>query len=150
MSLVEIAGTRDLASIGTLLESAGLPTSDLLVAHPHFVVIREQGRIVAAGALERYGASAVLRSLVVAEGRRSCGLGGAILLELERVALAAGIQQLVLLTQTAVSFFRHHGYSVIARNAAPREVQQCEEFRTLCSDSATCMAKMLSGAVPGR
>jgi amino-acid N-acetyltransferase len=63
--------------------------------------------------------------------------------ELERVARAAQISRLVLLTQTAADFFARHGYRVIERSAAPQNMQASEEFRSLCPDSATCMAKSL-------
>jgi N-acetylglutamate synthase-like GNAT family acetyltransferase len=120
-----------------------LPTSDLESARPEFAVIREQGQVIAAGALQRFGSSALLRSVVVASDRRGIGLGEAIVSELERVARAARISRLVLLTQTAADFFAHQGYRVIERSAAPRNMRESEEFRSLCPSSATCMAKNL-------
>jgi protein-tyrosine-phosphatase/N-acetylglutamate synthase-like GNAT family acetyltransferase len=121
-----------------------LPTSDLASARREFVAIREQRRVVAAGALQRFGSSALLRSVVVAEDRRGSGLGHAIVLELERLARVARIDRLILLTETAASFFSRHGYQVIERSAAPADVQGSEEFRSLCPNSATCMAKVLA------
>jgi amino-acid N-acetyltransferase len=138
------AGPNDLLAIRPLLERSGLPTSDLDSARPHFALIREHGRVVAAGALQHFGSSALLRSVVVAPDRRASGLGRAIVGELERMARAAHITQLVLLTQTATEFFARQGYRVIARNAAPQDVQGSEEFRSLCPGSATCMVKSLS------
>lgn len=140
---VRAASTDDLASIRALLGEAGLPTSDLASARPEFLTIREDDRLVAAGALQRFGSAALLRSVVVSHDRRGTGLGSAIVLELERLARDARIGRLILLTETAAQFFARRGYEVIARTAAPQDMQQSEEFRSLCPGSATCMAKSL-------
>lgn len=143
MSPVRPASADDLAGIRRLLENAGLPTSDLASARPEFLTIGEDGNVVAAGALQRFGSSALLRSVVVSHDHRGIGLGGAIVHELERQARGARIERLILLTQTAAGFFARRGYQVIERSAAPPDVQQSEEFRSLCPGSATCMAKRL-------
>jgi N-acetylglutamate synthase-like GNAT family acetyltransferase len=134
---------QDLAAIRVLLERAGLPTSDLESARPEFVVIRENGRVVAAGALQRFGSSALLRSVVVAPDRRGSGLGRSVVRELERLARVAQIGQLILLTQAAAEFFGRQGYHVIDRASAPEDMQASEEFSFLCPSSAICMAKSL-------
>lgn len=110
VSPAHAASADDLLEIRTLLESAGLPTSDLVSARPEFVAIREEGSLVAAGALQRFGSSALVRSVVVSHDRRGMGLGG----------------------------------TAIERSAAPADMQQSEEFRSLCPSSARCMAKGLA------
>ena len=60
---------------------------------------------MAAGALERFGAAALLRSVVVVPDRRGAGFGSAIVRELESTARAAHIDCVVLLTETAPKFF---------------------------------------------
>jgi N-acetylglutamate synthase-like GNAT family acetyltransferase len=144
MSRVGPASAQDLIAIRALLERSGLPTSDLESARPEFAVVREGAQVIAAGALQRFGSSALLRSVVVAPDRRGTGLGQAIVRELERLASAAGISRLILLTQTAADFFAHHGYRVIERSSAPKDMQGSEEFRSLCPSSATCMGKSLT------
>jgi N-acetylglutamate synthase-like GNAT family acetyltransferase len=143
MSEVGPAAAEDLIAIRALLERSGLPTSDLESAQPEFAVIREKGRIVAAGALQHFGSSALLRSVAVVRDRRGTGLGQAIVRELERLARAAQVSRLVLLTQTAGDFFARQGYSAIERSTAPQNMQASEEFSSLCPSSATCMAKSL-------
>jgi amino-acid N-acetyltransferase len=143
VSEVRVAVEGDLVLILQLLEAAGLPTADLDEARPEFTVLTEGGRIVAAGALERFGSSALLRSVVVAPDYRGEGLGSAVVRELECRARAAQIDRIVLLTQTASEFFTDHGYLAIERVAAPVEVQSSGEFRSLCPASATCMMKRL-------
>jgi len=144
MSESESASAADLVPIRALLEASGLPTSDLASARPEFAVIRERGQVVAAGALQRYGSSALLRSVVVTPARRRSGLGQIIVAELERLARASQITRLILLTETAAEFFTHQGYRVIERGAAPKDMQESAEFRSLCPTSATCMAKSLT------
>jgi amino-acid N-acetyltransferase len=134
----------DLAAIRALLERAGLPTSDLAAAKPRFIVLLEEGRIVAAGALERFGSAALVRSVVVAGDRRGTGLGRSIVQELEKLARAAQIGRLILLTQTAREFFGQQGYHVIERKNVPQDVQGSDEFRSLCPATATCMMKVLT------
>jgi amino-acid N-acetyltransferase len=136
---------QDAASIRLLLESAGLPTDDLLTSNPQFVVACDNDRVVATGALQRFGASALLRSVVAAPDLRGSGLGRSIVRELERVAREVGITQLFLLTQTAQRFFEYQDYRVIDRQSVAHDVQGSAEFRSLCPASATCMAKTLAG-----
>jgi amino-acid N-acetyltransferase len=143
MNGLAVMTAGDLRAISALLEHAGLPTTDLETARPEFLVVREDGRIIAAGALQRFSSTAVLRSVVVAPERRGGALGRRIVEELERAASDAGVGSLVLLTQTARDFFAHLGYRVIDRSEAPEEVQGSEEFRSLCPASATCMVKMI-------
>jgi amino-acid N-acetyltransferase len=143
MSRVEPASSADLQPIRSLLEASGLPTDDLIAASPQFFVIREPGRIVAIGALERFGSAALLRSVAVTADRRGRGYGRRMTRELERAALNCGISQLILLTDTAAAFFEREGYRVIERHAAPPAMQQCAEFRSLCPSSASCLAKTL-------
>jgi len=138
-------GTQgDAASIRALLESAGLPTEGLSASNPQFVVAWDSSRLVAAGALQRFGAAALLRSVAVAPDRRGSGLGRAIVRDLERVARLARVEQLFLLTQTAQRFFEHQGYRVIERTSVPQDVQGSAEFRSLCPTAAICLAKKLT------
>ena len=144
-ALLRTATAQDAPSIRMLLEADGLPTRDLETAAPHFVVAcDDEGRILAAGALQPFAGSALLRSLVVVPEARGAGLGRRIVQDLERVARAAHVQELILLTQTAERFFTRQGFHVIDRQTAPQDVQQSEEFRSLCPSSAVCMAKSLA------
>jgi amino-acid N-acetyltransferase len=141
------ATSEDTESIRVLLTSNGLPTSDLISAKPQFIVAYEGEAIVATGALQRFASSALLRSVAVASHRRGTGLGRILVEDLERMARAARIKQLIVLTETAKPFFEHQGYRVIERDEVPQEVQGSEEFRSLCPASATCMAKLLAEPV---
>lgn len=140
------AGTaRDVPGIRALLETGDLPTSDLLTSSPRFIVACDgEGKIVAAGGLQAFGDSALLRSVVVAPGLRGTGLGQRVVHELERMARAAQVKQLALLTLTAKRFFEGQGYRVISRQDIPEALQGTEEFQSLCPASAVCMVKSLA------
>ena len=141
---LQSATSKDMESIRVLLEHNGLPTSDLLSSKPQFIVACEGAKILGTGALQRFGSCALLRSVAVASGRRGSGLGRIIVEDLERLARAARITEVILLTPVAQRFFEHQGYRVIDRHEVPRDVQGSEEFRSLCPASATCMAKTLA------
>jgi amino-acid N-acetyltransferase len=76
-------------------------------------------------------------------------LGRALVQSLEQRARDEGVNELVLLTQTAQTFFEGAGYRVIERESAPPSVQSSEEFRSLCPQSACCMSKRLGEPVSG-
>ena len=141
--LIRSATADDLEAIRALLEQSALPASDLGVSRPQFLVACAGAERVGAGALEPHGAAALLRSLVIAPPWRGRGLGHQLVKALERQARAAGIGELVLLTQTAQAFFAPLGYGVIDRAQAPAAVRESSEFQRLCPASAVCMSKTL-------
>jgi amino-acid N-acetyltransferase len=140
---VRVATEQEGPQIRSLLQSCALPTADLLTARPDFLVACEGDSICGCGAIEPFGQSGLLRSLAVAPDRRGLGIGQTLVEHLERRAREQSLGSLVLLTQTARGFFERQGYRVIERDSAPIAVQSSEEFRSLCPDSACCMAKNL-------
>lgn len=144
-TVARLAMAADRPIVRSLLAEAGLPVADLdLAADLTFWVVRDDaGRPSGAIGLERHGDVGLLRSLVVTPDRRRHGLGRMLVRALEEHANATGIAQLVLLTETAETFFRRLGYAVIERDRAPAAVTRSAEFRTLCPDTAVCMSKRL-------
>jgi amino-acid N-acetyltransferase len=143
MAVLRPATAADARPIRALLEHSGLPTSDLESAQPEFIVACEGDQLIGSGALQSFGSTALLRSIVVSAHRRHEGLGRDIVEELERRARGARVTELVLLTQTAAHFFARLGYRMIERQNAPKAVHASEEFRSLCPASAVCMSKSL-------
>lgn len=145
------AGTAsDRGAVLGLLEQASLPTADLdAPAAVQFWIAMAADRLVGAIGLERYGTDGLLRSLVVAPDHRSRGVGHALVAALERDARSAGVGRMVLLTQTARTFFERLGYEVVSRDSVPDPVRTSAEFRSLCPASAVCMTKRLEGARDG-
>jgi amino-acid N-acetyltransferase len=142
------ATATDLGAIRAFLETAGLPAADLDAARPAFLVARVAGELVGVGGVEAHGVIGLLRSVAVAPAQRRSGLGREIVARLEQESRAAGLRELILLTETAGPFFKRLGYRVIDRAAAPEAIQASAEFRTLCPQSAVCMLKSLATAVP--
>jgi len=140
---IRAATAQDLPNIQALLQRCELPTADLAEARIAFLVDERDGEIAGAIGLQRFERVALLRSLAVDAARRGEGAGGELVTLLEAEAREQGIDELILLTQTAQAFFARRGYRVIDREAAPAAVLQTEEFRSLCPASAVCMAKLL-------
>ncbi|MFL9888278.1 arsenic resistance N-acetyltransferase ArsN2 [Paraburkholderia agricolaris] len=140
---IRAARSEDLDAIKALLEGNGLPATD--VTHdllPDFSVAEDaDGLVVGSVGLERFGTSALLRSLAVAQSARGLGLGHNLAVHAEGVARAASMSELWLLTTTAVEFFQRAGYTVVNRNSASEELLASTQFSQLCPASAVCMKK---------
>ncbi len=120
---------RDLSTVSQLLESTGLPTTDLARAHDFQTwILEEKGVILGVIGLERFGRAALLRSLALASAHRNRGLGHELVARLEHDAQAVGTTQLVLLTETAASFYCSLGYAVTDRRQVNDDVKQSAEF----------------------
>jgi len=136
--------SADLPPVLALLETAGLPTADLKsVTRLHVWVLEAKESLAGVIALERHGSEGLLRSLVVAPEYRKRGFATALVRRLEDDARAEGVEILVLLTETAESFFRRLGYQAIERCSVSEALSQSAEFRSLCPMSAICMSKAL-------
>jgi amino-acid N-acetyltransferase len=138
---LRLATAADAESIRDLLRRNRLPVDDLAASRAEFVVACDGERIIGAGALERFGSAALLRSVAVEARWRGSGTGGLMVRDLERRARETGVSELFLLTETAVGFFAHHGYAVVDRNCAPEGIRASAQFRSLCPASAVCMRK---------
>ncbi|HTX05885.1 MAG TPA: arsenic resistance N-acetyltransferase ArsN2 [Steroidobacteraceae bacterium] len=138
------ATAADTEIIRALLMRSALPTADLNAARPQFVVATREDQIIGAGALERFGDVALLRSVAVESQWRGSAVGRVIVEELERRASAQGLRELILLTLTAREFFERLGYLTRDRAQVPPAVLDSEEFRSLCPAAALCMAKRIS------
>jgi amino-acid N-acetyltransferase len=137
------AAQADVEPVEALLAAANLPLDGAREALALGVVGRADGRVVAAAAIERYGAAGLLRSVVVDEAVRGSGLGHAIVAAAEDLARAEGIGDLYLLTETAIDWFPRLGYEVVERPAASAVVGESVEFTTVCRDTGVPMRKHL-------
>ncbi|GAB4403245.1 MAG: hypothetical protein OHK0039_02140 [Bacteroidia bacterium] len=134
------ARPEDLLAVGTLLDAAGLITSDL---GPHVQLYVSYGDIglVAVGGWGTCGEVALLRSVDIAHAWRGRGLDVAWVASLMAAAREAGIGRFYLLTTHAAGFFEKQGFQIIARSEAPPAIGQTHEFRELCPATATCMTR---------
>ena len=139
------AQTSDFESIVRLLAAAQLPTDDLATALGlQLWALAEHDALVGAIGLERRGTGGLLRSLVIAPSHQRRGLGVRLVRAVERESRFAGVELLVLLTETAEPFFHRLGYQVVDRQVVPDELKHSAEFQSLCPASAVCMNKSLT------
>ncbi len=141
------ATSSDLPVVLALLGQAGLPSEGVAEHFADFLVAREAGRVVAAVGSEPYGASVLLRSLVVAPSHRGRGVGRALTRRLLDLARAEGREWVFLLTTTAADFFTRLGFRPVTRATVDPAVAASGEFGAACCQSAVAMGQELSGAV---
>ena len=138
------ARADELLPLTRLLESAGLPTSDLAATSlVHFLALRDGRTLVGVVGLDVVGEIALLRSLVVDPARRERGLGGELVRAAEAHAAQHGVRQLYLLTTTADRFFASRGYVRADRASAPDAIRRMPQFAELCPASSSFMTKAL-------
>ena len=143
---IMLSGFRlgETSQVEAFIEECGLHTEDLTPEKfGHFIIARKGSRIVGTVGLEPAGDDALLRSLAVAESFRRKGLGTQLAESIEKYARDHDVKHLYLLTRTAESFFSSVGFKPFDRAKAPPGIQDTEEFRTLCPDTAVCMRKRL-------
>ena len=141
---IERAVSADTPAVEALLSAAGLPLDGAADALTRGVVARDGDEVVAAAAVERYGDAGLLRSVVVAPGRRGSGLGRGIVAAAESLARDEGVRDLYLLTETAVDWFPRLGYEPVERAAASAAVGESIEFTTVCRDTGVPMWRRLA------
>ena len=131
----------DVPAVEALLADAGLPLDAAAAAFELGIVGRAApgGPVVAAAAIERFGDDGLLRSVVVAPDQRGHGTGRALVAATEALALEAGIDDLWLLTETAIDWFPRLGYEVVERATAAAAVGESVEFTTVCRDTGVPM-----------
>lgn len=129
----------DLPAVLNLLEGAGLPRAGVAEHLADVLVARRGDTVVGAVGLERYGESALLRSLVVAPAEQGRGLGRALTLQALARARAASVRRVFLLTTSAAGFFPRFGFAVVGRDAVDPAVRASAEFQGDCCASAVAM-----------
>jgi amino-acid N-acetyltransferase len=142
---IRLATPHDWQCLIDLLATADLP---LAGAEAHlsdfFLAIRDDVLIGSAG-LERYGDTALLRSVAVTAPERGHGVGQALVQQVLAYAASLGVRQVILLTTTAANFFLRFGFQPISRAEFPRVAQTSVEFQEACPATATVMSLLLEG-----
>jgi amino-acid N-acetyltransferase len=142
--LIRRGTPADMTAIESLLQNAGPPTEDIRgIPGLRTWVVDDGASLRGAIGLEPFEREGLLRSLAVSPDARRHGLGRKLVAQLEGDSRAEGVRKLVLLTQTAQNFFGNLGYQIVNRDAVSNAVKGSAQFRSLCPDSATCMAKVL-------
>lgn len=133
----------DVTLAGQWLSEAGLPIEDLTIERLALVA-EQNGKVAGVIGLERFAGLGLLRSLVVSAQHRRSGVGKALVEALERLAVESDMAELWLLTIDADAWFARLGYDAQARDLAPAEIRQTEEFSNLCPGDAVLMRKRLT------
>jgi N-acetylglutamate synthase-like GNAT family acetyltransferase len=136
-------GTHDdCPAIESLLVASGLPLDGLSADCPFTVVAVRAGRLVGCANVERYGSSALLRSVLVDAALRGTGIGRS-LVETALSGAAGDATRAYLLTETAAGFFGRLGFRQTARTRVPAAVRASVEFTSACPASAIAMTRSL-------
>ena len=144
------ATAEDLESIRGLLDSQGLPSSDIdAKSLASFLVWREGQQISGVVGLDLLGSVAMLRSLVVHPERRSAGLGAQLVAAAEALAARLAVSTLYLLTTDADRYFLAKGYRALQRRDAPPEIKLHPQFRSLCPSTSIFMSKAMNPHITG-
>lgn len=141
---VRTVTSDDLATIRRLLREAELPTDGLEEQFgPGYAVAMDEGAVIGAAGVERYGRFGLLRSVVVIPEARS--RGAAELLVRDRLAWAGteGLEAVYLLTTTAARYFGRLGFENVERDALPVEIRDSREFASLCPSTAVAMRRLV-------
>jgi amino-acid N-acetyltransferase len=138
--VVRRARQEDFEMIADLLQGSSLPTLGVNEHLDTFLVAEEGGKVIGAIGLEVYDKTALLRSAVVAPGRRSAGIGSRLYDQLLRFARELGVRRLVLLTNTAEEYFRRKGFKTVHPESITGPVRTSVEFTGACPSHAVCMA----------
>jgi N-acetylglutamate synthase-like GNAT family acetyltransferase len=133
------ATSDDLPAMEALLVTEGLPTGGVAEGITHFRVLDNGDSIVAAAGIEPHGASALLRSVVVAPEHRGRGLARRLTEALVQHARELGHDSLYLLTMDADAHFAALGFVRVARDEAPEEIRTSQQYREQCPDTAVLM-----------
>jgi len=139
---VRTVTSDDLATIRRMLREAELPTDGLEEQFgAGYAVAMDEGAVIGAAGVERYGRFGLLRSVVVAPQARS--RGAAELLVRDRLAWAGteGLEAVYLLTTTAARYFTRLGFENVDRDALPVEIRDSREFASLCPSTAVAMRR---------
>jgi amino-acid N-acetyltransferase len=137
------ATAADLPAMEALLAAEGLPTEGVAENIMHFQVMDHGNGVIAIAGIEPHGASALLRSVVVAPEHRDRGLARRLTEGMVRHARALGHDSLYLLTTDADRYFGGLGFTPIERDQAPDPIRNSRQYREQCPDTAVLMRLVL-------
>lgn len=135
------AESENLPAIEQLLMKCKLPHQDVVNHLSHFVIAKQDEKLIGVIGLEVMNTMGLVRSLAVTPSFRGKGIATGLYSRILAYAHLKGITVLYLLTLTAEGFFSKLGFNKIERNAVPDSIQSTEEFRSLCPATAVCMVK---------
>jgi amino-acid N-acetyltransferase len=141
---VRAAQPSDMPAIAAVLERCNLPVDELprLVGEFHVALMKSE--LVGCACAERFGDTAIVRSVAVLREWRDQGVASHLVNAVMMRARANGTRRAVLLTSSCPSYFARYGFSLIHASKLPPEVLESEEFQRLRNTSALCMCAVLT------
>lgn len=137
------ARPEDFGGVTALLAAVDLPFDDISPTLDGFWVAVDAEAILGTIGLERYGHSALLRSVATSPQARGTGIGAALVQRAIDSAKAAGITDLYLLTTTAADWAPRFGFAPVARDAVVEAVRRSPQFMGGTCSSAAAMHRAL-------
>jgi amino-acid N-acetyltransferase len=141
---LKLAAIEDLPFIESLLQENQLPHQDISEKLSNLFIGSVGEQTIGIGGLEVYRDAGLLRSLAIESSYRGKGYGKAFTAQLLEFAKSIGIEQIYLLTTTAVTFFTQLGFEKVDRSLVPSSIQNTSQFTSLCPASAICLLKEIS------
>ncbi len=138
-----LATSEDRVSIEQLLSESKLPFADVVTHLPHFMVAKQNTKLVGVVGLEILGDVALLRSLAVTNAEQGKGLSKVLYEKILAHAYRQNIKKLYVLTMTAEGYFNKLGFSKIPRDHAPHAIKKTKQFSNLCPGTAICLVKII-------
>ena len=138
------AVVSDRAAVDVLLGAEGLPVEGLSTEDA--VVALRDGAVVGAVGLERFGASTMLRSLVVAPGARRNGIGRRLVIAALEVARWTGAAEIHLYTENTQSFFSGFGFQPVSGELIKTACAESQLVSGQCCTTATAMRLVFEDA----
>ena len=140
---IRSATEADYNAVANLLQSASLPTEGVAEHFRHFLVAENDTGIVGAMGLEMYANTALLRSAVVHPSHQNKGVGTLLYDRLLEMAKSAGVNRLILFTDTAEEYFSRKGFRRIDAASVTGPITTSVEFTGACPSHAACMELIL-------
>jgi len=145
------ARAADLPAVLGLLQAAGLPREGVAEGLVRLCLAEVDGQLAGVAGLERYGTSALLRSVAVAEDQRGRKVAGRLVERMLEEARDASIHDVYLRTTTAEGYFPRFGFEPVGLAEVPEAVKASVEFQGACPSTAACMVRhLLPGEPAGR
>jgi N-acetylglutamate synthase-like GNAT family acetyltransferase len=134
----------DRAAIDALLIAEGLPTDGL--ATEDVTVALKDTAVVGAIGLERYGSSAMLRSLVVHPAHRKQSIGRRLVIAALEIARWAGAAEIHLYTENAQGFFSAFSFEPVSGELIKTACAESSLVAGQCCTTATAMRLVFEDA----
>ena len=140
----EKAHISDLSNVLDLLTQVNLPTDGVKDHFEHYILLKEDQRILGSVGVEIYSDAGLLRSLAVSPALQRKGLCIQLTQKALTYAQENNCKEIYILTTTAPDFFlKKFHFTEITRDMVNPIVKESAEFKGACPDTAVVMRLLL-------